>query len=417
MASDQIVELMELISEDPEWHSEFYSAVANSDLIMPMLLLPGHEKPSPMAVVEGDVQNPVFDTVITDAPRGRNFRGQYFNPPPRPQVNRCFYCLVYSSWEIYEGVKQILYDKYQSLGKVIEPVTQNGRQFANQCCKKKQSIVINEFTACSSSYRLSFRQLEIIRGTRLIDKPKIAPEVALAEALTKQNLEMAAQIENQKKEIETLKENNEKQERGIRQLQTHLSDSLKENGELKARLNDSERLVGELESSLSSLEATCGSSFPVSVGEAVENAGRRYASRLIIHPGVKDIAEAWQYQKKPVCVAHAVKMLDAVARTLYRMKFESPEGCIDPLEFQRLTGYELGMTEGKMTKHNPALDALRYCKYEDQTVPIHTHLKKRIAHNLQMRIYIGFIEEKRKIFIGHVGEHLATSETPVRRAY
>jgi hypothetical protein len=87
------------------------------------------------------------------------------------------------------------------------------------------------------------------------------------------------------------------------------------------------------------------------------------------------------------------------------MKFESADGYIDPLEFQRITGYELAMTEGKLTKRNQSLNALRYCRHEDHTVLIYAHLKKRINRNLHMRIYIGFIEEKRKILVGHVGPH------------
>ena len=389
--ADQIIELLEIMEEDPAWLSEFYSAAANSELIMPVILRSGRGEPVPMATRQYSERNLVFNTFLNDyIPCGSSIDGY-------------LYCLLYSSRDVYESVKPVLYEKFQHLGTIMEPLVQNGRQIFNRFCRKKQCAIINLFAPGVPQYRFSFDQMEIIQRTPVIAKPKAAlaapvvPEVSIDGALlqSKQNHDAV-----------------EKLERGIRQLQAHLAESLKENAELKARLSSCEKLIFELESGLT---AACDAGVPVTVGEAVENAARRYASRLIIHPKAKDVAESWTYKKKPVCVAHTVKMLDAVARTLYGMKFESPDGYVDPLQFQRLTGYELAMTEGKLTKRNQNLDALRCCRYEDNKVSIYAHLKKRIAHNLQMRIYIGFIEEERKIFVGHVGPHLATSQTPVRR--
>jgi hypothetical protein len=124
-----------------------------------------------------------------------------------------------------------------------------------------------------------------------------------------------------------------------------------------------------------------------------------------------DTVEAWPHKRRHRCVVHTVKILEAVAQTLYQMKFESPDGYIDPLQFQRLTGYELAMTEGKLTKRNQSLDALRSCRHEDRTVLIYAHIKKKIERNLQLRIYIGFLEEDRKILIGQVGPHMDNSQT------
>jgi len=69
------------------------------------------------------------------------------------------------------------------------------------------------------------------------------------------------------------------------------------------------------------------------------------------------------------------------------------------------------MTEGKLTKRNQYLDGLRYCKYEDRNVIIYAHLKKRIDRNIHMGIYIGFLEDERRILIGQVGPHMPNSQT------
>jgi len=392
--SDQIVELLELMEDDPAWLSEFYSAVANSELIMPMLLRPGYGVPIPLLTRQFSESNLVFDPAINDC------------VPCGPSIDGRLYGLLYSSREVYESVKPVLYEKYQRFGTILEPLEQNGRQIINRCCKKNQCAIINLFAAGMQQYRLNFDKMQIIQRKPLIAKPKTAMPAPVAPVAPEPPPEVPRIDAPPKPSPEA--EKIEKLERGIKQLQAHLAESLKENAELKARLSGCEKLIFELESGLT---AACDSSVPVTVGEAVENAARRYASRLIIPPKAKDVAESWPYQKNPRCAAHAVKMLDAVARTLYGMKFESPDGYIDPLQFQRLTGYELAMTERRQTKRNPALDALRSCRYEDGNVSIYAHLKKRISRNLQMRIYIGFVEDERKIFVGHVGPHMATSQT------
>lgn len=390
--------LMIMYPADPAWLQEFYSAVANSEMVMPMILCPGQGTPLPMAT----------------AVHTRDTGAAFFNPRLNeyvstfPGIDGYIHCLVYSSQDIYNSVKQILHTKYEKLGLIVDPLVQNGRQIINICCKRKQCAIINLFTAGVPQYQLSFEQMQIIRQKPIIVKPKAVlamPTAPEKEALPEVSHGDAPTLPKQNHALEEM-------EIGIQQLQTHLGDAIKEKSEMEARLkamrNEYEKRVSELESSLNAVQ---DSSVPVTVWEAVENVARRFASRLIIHTRVKDIVEAWPYQKKPRCVTHTVKMLEAVARTLYHMKFESPDGYIDPLQFQGITGYELGMTEGKMTKRNQELDALRYCRYEDRTVPIYAHLKKRIDKNLHMRIYIGFLEEERKILIGQVGPHMPNSQT------
>jgi len=393
MESDQIVDLLELMVEDPAWLSEFYSAVANSELVIPMILGHGRVSPNPITATLLHMDKAVFN------PRVNRYEARGTDPG-------CAYYLVYSSLDVYNSAKQFLDANFQCEGQIVDPLVRNGRQIINLFCKEKRCAVINLFAPAIHQYQLSFEQMEIIQRKPVIVRPKAAP--AAPEKETAANGSNGSNSDTLNIH-DFYSEKIEKLERGIRSLQAHLSDALKEIGELKARVNDYERLVGELESSLEA-ERDCG--VPATVWEAVENAGRRYASRLIIHPRVRDIAEAWPYKKKHLCVTHAVKMLEAVARTLYGMKFESPDGCIDPLEFQRITGYELAMTEGRQTKRNQSLDALRHCRHEDNDVSIYAHLKKRIDKNLHMRIYIGFLEEERKILIGQVGQHMANSQTP-----
>ena len=390
MAVDQIIDLLDVMEEDedPAWLSEFYSAVANSEFIVPMILPPGFLAPIPIWTELHSMDTLVLDPDIAD-----------YIPTGRSTYDRNFYNLLYSSPELYKSAKPVLHGKYKNIGRIVDPVTKNGRQLINAFCKKKYCAVINMCVSGSRHYMLSPEQMEIIRRKSVTKKPKAPPEKeppdngANGGALVKLNFYL---------------EKNNKLERGNRGLQELLREAFRENAEMKARLTCYEKRIAELESSLAAFTDV---SVPISVPEAVESAARRFSSRLVIHPGVMDTVEAWPHKKKSRCVAHTVKMLEAVARTLYGMKFESPDGYIDPLQFQAITGYELAMTEGRATKRNADLDELRHCRYEDRTVTIYAHLKKRIDRNLHMRIYIGFLEEERKILIGQVGPHMANSQT------
>ena len=54
--ADQIIELLELIEKDPARLPEFYSAVANSDVVVPMILPPGRVNPVPLIWISGKRQ-------------------------------------------------------------------------------------------------------------------------------------------------------------------------------------------------------------------------------------------------------------------------------------------------------------------------------------------------------------------------
>ena len=388
MATDQIIDLIDLIEEDPAWLSEFYSAVANSEMVIPMILCPGHPEPVPVWTQRHSGDTIVFNPEIND-----------YVPIRTSIIDPNWYFLVYSNQDVFKSVKPVLESKYHRAGRLVDPVAQNGRQIINNLYKRKRCAIINLFAPGSTHYVLSPEQMEIIRQKPVTAKPEKAG-TEKETALVVPNGDALAKLNYYREKIEKL-------ERGNLQLQKHLLEAMKENAELESRLTGCERRIAGQEASLAAFQ---DAGVPATVWEAVEYTARRFASRLVVHPRVRDIAEAWTYKKKCRCVAHTVKMLVAVARTLYEMKFESPDGYIDPLEFQAITGYELAMTEGRLTKRNQYLDGLRYCKYEDRTVPIYAHLKKRIG-DIRMRIYIGFLEEERRILIGQVGAHMPNSQT------
>ena len=166
MASDRIIEILELMKEgkdDPARLAEFYSAVANSELVLPMILNSGQKAPIPVMFHKHTEKTVVFDPVNNDY------------VARRPGVGGEPYCLVYSSHEVYESIKQILESRTQRFGQIVDHVAKNGRQIINMCCKRKQRAAINLFAYEAFQYQLTFELMEIIQRTPLIAKPKAAP--------------------------------------------------------------------------------------------------------------------------------------------------------------------------------------------------------------------------------------------------
>jgi len=158
MASDQIVELIELIKKDPARLQEFYSVVANSELVMPMILNSGQKTPIPILVRQYAKDAVVFDPV------SNNY------VPRRPGVEGDPYCPVYSNHDVYNSVKQILESRTQSYGQIVDPVVQNGRQIINMCCKKKRCAAINLFADGEPQYLFSIEQMMIIQRKPVVAK-------------------------------------------------------------------------------------------------------------------------------------------------------------------------------------------------------------------------------------------------------
>jgi hypothetical protein len=206
----------------------------------------------------------------------------------------------------------------------------------------------------------------------------------------------------------------DKSETGLLKLQDRLKEVLAEqsrlvaeNKRLASELQNRDRLIRELRDNLS---AVLDFSSPSTVLEACEDAARRYGSRLVIHPRVLEAVDAWPHNRNSKCVSQALTMFKALALVLYPMKYESADGRINPGQFEDLTGCPLAMTEGKLTKRDKSFEEIRTCEYEGRKITFYPHLKATIQ-KIQMRLYFNFLEDRQKIIVCHVGEHLANSQS------
>lgn len=108
----------------------------------------------------------------------------------------------------------------------------------------------------------------------------------------------------------------------------------------------------------------------------------------------KDVNIIWR------CLHHMATTL----HDLFFLKNEQPVNI--PKEFENISGFELAMTEGEMTKKNKKLLDLRLENYLGEQINIAPHVKYGNKKGKQFRIHFCPHTVSKKIVIGHCGEHL-----------
>lgn len=104
-------------------------------------------------------------------------------------------------------------------------------------------------------------------------------------------------------------------------------------------------------------------------------------------------------------------ILEKLRDVMYPMKFESGK-VFDCKEFTDRTNLKLKMTESKMTKNDSKLMQSRTVTYNGETYDISMHIALGNDKNNCLRVHLCFVEDERKILIGHFGKHLTTFSTP-----
>lgn len=111
----------------------------------------------------------------------------------------------------------------------------------------------------------------------------------------------------------------------------------------------------------------------------------------------------------------AWEMLYHLGDTLYKLKFESSESVDLEDCFKDKTGYALGMSEGRQTKRDSHLMALRQISHEGKVYDITPHVKWGTKPPKMLRIHFAFDEELRQIIVGYIGPHMDNATTRTRK--
>jgi hypothetical protein len=145
---------------------------------------------------------------------------------------------------------------------------------------------------------------------------------------------------------------------------------------------------------------------PTSLIEVAHAAARAFP-RLVITEEALKTAEDYGECK---CVNEAWQMLVHLSETLHPLKFTGDENDFEG-SFKAKTGFDLAMTEGKMTKDDSKLMRLRKLQYGGRDHDISPHVKHGNQEPKLVRIYFAFDQEVRKIVVGHIGRHIPNYTT------
>ena len=140
---------------------------------------------------------------------------------------------------------------------------------------------------------------------------------------------------------------------------------------------------------------------PSNLVEVAKAAGLLFP-RLIITENALRTAEDFH---ECSCVSEAWEMFVHLSQTLHTLKFEDQEKDLEG-KFNAATRYELGMSEGKMTKDDTKLMRLRRLHHNGKDYDITPHLKHGNYEPKLVRIYFAFDEEMKRIVVGHIGRHI-----------
>lgn len=124
--------------------------------------------------------------------------------------------------------------------------------------------------------------------------------------------------------------------------------------------------------------------------EAIESANK--------HTSFREFGRAWE-------------VMAALAINLYEMKYDKEGGMINETEFRNATGYEITMSESRMTSRDANLANQRKRNYNGKIYDISPHIKWGSKPPKCLRLHFAFVEEEKKILIGYFGEHLDNYST------
>ncbi|MBQ4594537.1 MAG: hypothetical protein IJA81_07880 [Akkermansia sp.] len=161
----------------------------------------------------------------------------------------------------------------------------------------------------------------------------------------------------------------------------------------------------EIQRALSICTTIANTGYPSNLKELLLFFNTMFSGRLIIHDEALDSAEEFESDRD---LPKAWSLLSALSTTLYEMKFI--EKNLEKGAFKQRTGIDLAMTEGRTTKRTGTLAKIRELDYKGKTVKIFPHLKSGTDNNC-LRLYFAFIDEEKKILVGHFGSHLDNATT------
>lgn len=147
---------------------------------------------------------------------------------------------------------------------------------------------------------------------------------------------------------------------------------------------------------------------PETIPEVIEALEKLHPSAIEFTPQAKESAKQATFSDATI----AWKLPWSMVTTLYDFYFNSPDERIDIVRrYKELSGFDLALNEGKDTTRNNKWMALRQQVYNGKTIDITPHVKYGNKPPKVLRVYYYADRERRRIVIGHCGDHLPNFST------
>lgn len=148
--------------------------------------------------------------------------------------------------------------------------------------------------------------------------------------------------------------------------------------------------------------------YPGSLVDIMSFFAKLFPQRIIIHEDAIVSAQKYTSFKE---FSRAWDVMAAISTTLYSMKYESEDSLINESDFKNATGFEITMSESRMTSRDANLANQRKRNYNGKIYDISPHIKWGTKPPKCLRLHFAFVEEEKKIMIGYFGEHLDNYST------
>src|SRR5262249_4597181 len=114
---------------------------------------------------------------------------------------------------------------------------------------------------------------------------------------------------------------------------------------------------------------------------------------------------------KPDQLAIAWKMVFGLATRLHELVFVQNSNRLEDAFGESFSTFELAMSEGKQTKKDAKLMALRKRVHDGQEFDISPHIKYGNRKPKLLRLYFAICRSSERLIIGHFGDHLENYST------
>lgn len=143
---------------------------------------------------------------------------------------------------------------------------------------------------------------------------------------------------------------------------------------------------------------------PTRLSEALELVGYLYADRVVV---LSDALASVRSFDGRYSLDDEWVILRSMPTTLWQLYFGDGQETDIEEAYKRATGFELALKEGKMTNRGGKYRRVRKRSYDGRSIDLKAHVKgKSNKLGEAFRVYYWVDRDRRKIVIGHCGDHL-----------